>query len=116
MVLRIESGKRLSKVVVANGFAFLSGFTANVVTPGDVRAQTADVLAQIDALLAKAGTSKSKVVRMNIWLDDMRDFDAMNEVYEAWIDPDCPPARATVESRLAIEGTLVEMMATAIVD
>jgi enamine deaminase RidA (YjgF/YER057c/UK114 family) len=116
MVLRIESGKRLSKVVVANGFAFLSGFTANVVTPGDVRAQTKDVLAQIDALLAKAGTSKSKVVRMNIWLDDIRDFDAMNDVYEAWIDPDCPPARATVESRLAIEGTLVEMMATAIVD
>jgi|ERR1700761_3803685 enamine deaminase RidA (YjgF/YER057c/UK114 family) len=116
MIERIDSGKRLSKVVIANGFAFLSGFTANVVTPGDVQAQTADVLAQIDELLGKAGTSKSKVVRINIWLDDMRDFDAMNEIYESWIDPQCPPARATVESRLAIEGTLVEIMATAVVD
>jgi enamine deaminase RidA (YjgF/YER057c/UK114 family) len=115
MIERIDSGKRLSKVVIANGFAFLSGFTAKIVTPGDVRAQATDVLEQIDELLAKAGTSKAKVVRMNIWLHDMRDFDAMNEIYEQWIDPKCPPARATVESRLAIEGTLVEMMATAVV-
>ena len=113
-IQRFDSNGRLSRVVVHNGVAYLSGVTAKEKTP-DVTAQTADVLAQIDAHLARLGSDKSRILRVNIWLHDMGHFDAMNRVWDAWVDADNAPARATVESRLAGHGSnLVEMMATAV--
>ena len=87
MIKRYESNGRLNKVVIANGFAFLSGITAKD-TSGDVGAQTADILKQIDGYLVQAGTSKDKLVSANIWLSTMSDAAGMNAVWQSWIDPE----------------------------
>ncbi|WP_428032126.1 RidA family protein [Ancylobacter sp.] len=114
-IQRLNSTGRLSRVVIHHGIAYLAGVVAKEKTP-DIAAQTADVLAQIDALLAQAGSDKSRLLRVTIWLHDMGHFEAMNKVWDAWVDTDNAPARATVESRLAGQGAnLVEMMATAVV-
>ncbi|MGF6872685.1 RidA family protein [Paraburkholderia sp. MM5477-R1] len=114
MIIRQGNTGRLSKALVANGFAFLSGLTARDTTRG-VREQTADVLAQIDSYLQPVGTDKSRIAVANIWLRDVRTFDEMNEAWEAWVDKECPPARATVESRLAGEDIFVEIQVQAVV-
>jgi enamine deaminase RidA (YjgF/YER057c/UK114 family) len=73
----------------------------------------AQILAKIDGYLAQAGTSKSKILTAQIWLPDISTFGEMNAAWEAWIDPKAPPARATVESRLAGPQYKVEIMVTA---
>jgi enamine deaminase RidA (YjgF/YER057c/UK114 family) len=113
MIKRYEVTGRLSKVLVANGFAFLSGLTAND-RSGGVREQTADILNQIDNYLAMAGTDKTRVVTGNVWLKDLGTFDEMNVAWEAWVDPKNPPARATVESRLAADDIPVEIQVQAL--
>lgn len=113
MIKRYETTPILSKVLVANGFAFLSGLTAKD-RSGGVIEQTADILAQIDAYLAMAGTDKSRIVVANIWLKDISQFDEMNKAWTAWVDPNAQPARATVESRLARENILVEIQVQAL--
>jgi enamine deaminase RidA (YjgF/YER057c/UK114 family) len=112
MITRFESNNRLSKAVVANGFVFLSGITAEDVS-GDIETQTKNVLKQIDAYLAQAGTSKTKLVSANIWLSTIADAPGMNKVWESWIGRDNTPARATVESKLATPAILVEIMVQA---
>jgi enamine deaminase RidA (YjgF/YER057c/UK114 family) len=112
MIARYESNNRLSKAVVANGFVFLSGITAEDVS-GDIEAQTKSVLKQIDAYLAQAGTSKTRLVSVNIWLSTIADAPGMNKVWESWIDRAHAPARATVESKLASPAILVEIMVQA---
>jgi enamine deaminase RidA (YjgF/YER057c/UK114 family) len=67
-------------------------------------------------LLAKAGSSKSKLLQTIIWLDDMANFAEMNAVWDAWIDPANPPARATGEAKLAAPQYNVEIIVTAAVD
>lgn len=114
MITRHEVTGRLSKALVANGFAFLSGLTA-ADRSGGVREQTADILKQIDGYLAMAGTDKTRIVVANIWLKDIANFNEMNAAWEAWVDPAQPPARATVESRLAAENILVEIQVQALV-
>lgn len=114
-IQRSDSNGRLAKVVVHNGIVYLSGLTARTKTP-DPAAQTADILSQIDTYLASVGADKSRLLRVNIWLHDMAHFDAMNGVWDEWVDRDNAPSRATVESRLAGAGAnLVEMMATAVI-
>jgi enamine deaminase RidA (YjgF/YER057c/UK114 family) len=113
MITRHDITGRLSKVVVANGFAFLSGLTAKD-RSGGVKDQTADILAQIDGYLTLAGTDKTRIVVANIWLKDISTFAEMNAAWEAWVDPSQPPARATVESRLAAENILVEIQVQAL--
>lgn len=113
-IVRIEAGGRLAKVVIGGGFVCLSGLTARDKSP-DVAQQTRDILGQIEEYLAKTGSSVDKFMRVNVWLNDISDFDAMNAVWDAWVKPECQPARATVDSRLAGNGSnLVEMMATAL--
>jgi enamine deaminase RidA (YjgF/YER057c/UK114 family) len=112
MITRYESNNRLSKAVVANGFVFLSGITAEDVS-GDIEAQTKSVLKQIDGYLAQAGTSKTQLVSANIWLSTIADAPGMNKVWESWIGRENTPARATVESQLATPAILVEIMVQA---
>jgi enamine deaminase RidA (YjgF/YER057c/UK114 family) len=95
----IKPGPRMSAAVVANGFVYTAGQVD--ATAPDVAGQTRAILAKIDALLAEAGTDKSHAVMANVWLADMASFAELNTVWDAWIDPGRPPARATVESRLA---------------
>lgn len=113
-IIRIEKNPRLSKALVANGFAFLSGLTARD-RSGDIKQQTADILEQIDGYLAAVNTDRSKLVSVNIWLKDISQFKDMNEVWEAWVDPETVPSRATVQAELAHGDLLVEMKAQAIV-
>ncbi|QCJ01097.1 RidA family protein [Agrobacterium larrymoorei] len=113
-ITRIDPIGRLSKVVVVNGGVYLSGLTSRN-KELDVKVQTADILKQIEEYLEKAGSSKERLIRVNIWLNNIDDFDAMNSVWDTWVNKDHQPARATVESRLAAGGNLVEMMATAVV-
>lgn len=114
MLTRYDSNARYSKMVVSNGFVFLAGFTADDLS-GDIEAQTASVLKQIDAYLEKAGSSKDKMVSVNIWLTSMSLAPGMNAVWEKWVAPGIVPARATVESKLATPDTLIEIMVQAVI-
>lgn len=110
-IRRLESGKRMSQAVIHGNTVYLAG---QVGTPGkSVADQTRDALAAVDRHLAAAGSSKSKILQATIWMSDMRDFAAMNEVWDAWIDPENPPARATGEARLATAQHLVEVIVIA---
>jgi enamine deaminase RidA (YjgF/YER057c/UK114 family) len=114
MIKRHDVTGRVSRVVIANGFAFLSGITAKDRSKG-VTAQTEEILALIDGHLATAGTNKSRIVSANIWLRDIATFNEMNAAWDAWVDKENPPARATVESKLAAENILVEIQVQALV-
>ncbi|HET9620967.1 MAG TPA: RidA family protein [Kofleriaceae bacterium] len=112
-IQRFEIGPRMSQVVVHGGVARLAGVVADD-AQAPVGEQTRQVLAEIDRLLALAGTSKSRLLKANIWLADIGQFGEMNKAWEAWIDPANPPARATVEAKLA-GAYLVEIMVEAAV-
>ncbi len=114
-IVRQEFTGRFNRIVEAGGHVFLSGVVARDAT-GDIRAQTLDVLQQIDDLLAKAGASKSAIVSANIWLSDIGLIQAMNDVWDQWVDIDHAPVRAPVESRLARPDLLVEIQVQAFRD
>ncbi len=103
----------MSRAVVHAGVVYTSGHVDGSVP--DVAGQTRAILAKIEALLTEAGTDKSRLVSANIWLADIAGFDEMNGVWERWIDPQAPPARATVESRLAAPQYKVEISVIAAV-
>ena len=110
-IRRIEPGSRMSQAVVHGDKVYLAG---QVGTPGkSVAEQTTAVLAEIDRLLALAGSDKSKILTAQIWLDDMRDFAEMNSVWDAWVDKANPPARATGEASLATPEYRVEIIVVA---
>ena len=111
MITRIDPGARMSEAVIHGDTIYLAG---QVGEPGDdVVAQTKTVLAEIDALLARAGSDKSKILMATIWLADIADFEAMNSVWDSWVDPANPPARATCEGRLATPDYKVEIIVVA---
>ena len=114
MVQRFDVGPRLSEMAVHQGVAYLAG---QVAADGsqDIAGQTAQVLAQIDALLARAGTDKSKILMCQIFITDLADFPALNAVWERWVAPGNAPPRATVQARLAKPEWRVEMVVTAAV-
>ncbi len=114
MVKRIPGNARMSSAVIHNGTAYLKGVTARN-PDGDLAAQTNDVLAQIDDLLAQVGSSREKVLKIAIWLADIRDFDAMNAIYDGCIVKGAEPVRACVEARLASSRLKIEIQATAAV-
>ena len=98
MIQRIESGPRMSQAVVFNKTVYLAGQVSNSDAPPDVFVQTTQVLANIDRLLAAAGTDKTRLLSVTIWLTDMSSFAEMNRAWDAWVAPGCSPARATVQS------------------
>jgi enamine deaminase RidA (YjgF/YER057c/UK114 family) len=112
MIKRIQSGARMSGAVVHGDTVYLAGQVADDTSEG-VAGQTKQILAKIDALLAEAGTDKSKLLSTNIWLTDMATFNEMNKVWDAWVSPGNAPARATVQSDLAAPQYRVEIMCIA---
>lgn len=109
-IKRIESGRRMSQVVIHGGTAYLAGQVAPAgASEHTVGGQTRLILAQIERLLAEAGTSKEHLLSTSIWLADIDTFAEMNEVWEGWVASGCAPARATVEARLARAECLVEI-------
>lgn len=99
-IKRLQPEERLTGAVVHGHTVYLAGQVADDPTL-DAEGQTADILRQIDALLAEAGTSKARLLSVQIFLSDMGDMAAMNRAWDAWLDPAAKPARATVEARLA---------------
>jgi enamine deaminase RidA (YjgF/YER057c/UK114 family) len=108
MIRRLAPESRLSGAVVHGGTVYLAGQVADD-PAGDAQAQTADILRQIDALLAEAGSDRSRLLSVTIYLADMADFAAMNRAWDAWLDPSAKPARATVQARLADPAWRVEI-------
>jgi enamine deaminase RidA (YjgF/YER057c/UK114 family) len=112
MIRRFQAGNRMSQAVVYNGMVFLAGQVADN-RRGSLREQTSDVLSKIERLLAETGSSKSKLLAVYVYLPHITDFDAMNAVYDAWIDPQNPPARACTEARLADPDLRLEIVVIA---
>ncbi len=113
MIQRDFTGNRLANYVTYNGVVYLSGQVPTT-TEENIELQTEEVLAKIDELLEKAGSCKENMLSVQIWLKDMaQDFAKFNEVWEAWIGENEPPARAAVEANMARPHVLVEVMVTA---
>ncbi len=112
-IKRMQKGARMSQIVMHGDVVYLAGQVALEAPDQSVTAQTQDILVRIDTLLAEAGTDKSQLLSATIWLTDIRYFDEMNTIWDAWIDPANPPARACVESKLATPKYDVEIMVTA---
>ena len=112
-IKRLHSGPRMSQAVIHGDTVYLAGQVAAGAPSASIADQTKDILGTIDKLLGEAGTDKSKLLAAELWLTDMRYFAEMNEVWDAWVDPANPPARACVEARLAATQFDVEIMVTA---
>jgi enamine deaminase RidA (YjgF/YER057c/UK114 family) len=113
-ITRYDAGPRMAEMTVHNGVAYLAGQIAEDGSQ-DITGQTRQVLAAIDALLARAGSDKTKVLRAQIFLADLSDFAAMNAVWEGWVVPGQTPARATVQAALAKPEWKIEIVITAAV-
>ena len=111
-ITRMEVGQRLSGVVVHGDTVYLAGQVAPDPSAG-VKGQTEQILKKIDGLLAAAGTDKSRLLSATVWLANIGSYDEMNAAWDAWLDRANPPARATVEARLAAPKYLVEIAAIA---
>ena len=111
-ITRHDASPILSLAVEHGDTVYLAGVVAKKLE-ADIKGQTKEVLDEIDRLLAKCGTHKSKVLTATIWVTDIRNRAPMNEVYSAWADPKNLPARACIEAKLADPRALVEIMVTA---
>jgi len=108
---RQDSNHRMSQIVEHGNTVYLAG---QVASGSSVADQTTAILANVEALLGKAGSDKSQILSTTIWLTSMETFAEMNAVWDAWVDANNPPARACVESpRLATPEFLVEIMVIA---
>ena len=110
---RLAEEERLSGATVAGGFVFLAGQVADYATL-DAEGQTADILRQIDALLAEAGTDKRALVQVQVVLADIKDAPAMNRAWDAWLDPAAKPARMTIQAPLVNPAWRVEITGIAL--
>lgn len=111
-IIRHDPDRKLSDAVECNGLLYLAGQVAEDTAAG-MKAQTESVLRQVDALLRKCGSSKSRILTATVYVADMKQKPQMDEAWLAWVDPANPPARATVEAKLGTPDTLVEIMCTA---
>jgi enamine deaminase RidA (YjgF/YER057c/UK114 family) len=110
---RLKPGKRMSQAVIRGNAVYLAGQVAETAAGASVAAQTTEVLAQIDALLAEAGTDKTKIMMATIYLADISTFGEMNTVWDTWVVEGATPARATVEAKLVAPEYKVEIAVVA---
>ncbi len=108
-IARLKPGPRMSGAVVHGNTVYLAGQVANRAAGQSVTEQTREILEIIDGLLAEAGTDKSRLLMVNIWLTDMSTFQEMNAVWDSWVSPGNTPPRATVEAKLAAPAYKVEI-------
>jgi enamine deaminase RidA (YjgF/YER057c/UK114 family) len=113
-IRRLQVETRLSGAVVHGGLVYLAGQVAED-TSLDTEGQTADILRQIDALLAEVGSNKSRLLSVQVFIADMAEIGAMNRAWDGWLDPTAKPARATVQAVLANSAWKVEMTGIAAV-
>lgn len=110
-ITRIDTSARMSQAVVHNGTVWLAGQVGT--QNQSVAEQTKEILSKIDALLAQAGTDKTRLLQAIIWLKSMDDFAEMNGVWDDWVPEGSAPARACGESALAAPGFTVEITVVA---
>jgi enamine deaminase RidA (YjgF/YER057c/UK114 family) len=108
-IIRNGAGPRMSKAVVHGATIYTAGQVAEASKGGSVAEQTREILALIDALLAEAGSAKSRILSATIYLADISTFAEMNSVWDVWVDKANPPARATVEAKLVTPDYKVEI-------
>ena len=113
-IQRLHVAARYSEAAVFNGVVYLAGMVPECEAT-DIRSQTADVLQQIERRLAEAGSDKTRILRTQIYLKDIADIVAMNEVWDAWVVAGSAPPRATVQAALANPAYLIEVVVTAAV-
>jgi len=113
-IQRMHVGARLSEAAIFNGVVYLAGMVPECEAT-DIRSQTADVLHQIELRLREAGSDKTRILRTQIYLKDIADIAAMNEVWDAWVVAGNAPPRATVQAALANPAYLIEVVVTAAV-
>ena len=113
-IQRIDQNQRRSRAIVHNGLAFLAGQAANDPS-GDIREQAREAFAKVDDMLAQAGSDKTHVLSVTIWLTDMADYDGFNEVWDQWIVQGQSPARACAQVALHDPRLRVELIVTAAV-
>ena len=111
-ITRQGSNQILSTSVEYHNFVYLAGITADDLSQ-DVSGQTQQVLAKIDAALEEHGTDKTRLLQAQVWLKDIRDRDAMNKLWTAWLPEGGAPVRACVEANMADPRHLVEIMVSA---
>ena len=111
-IKRIDPGPRMSEAVVRGNRIYCSGMIPED-TSLDIAGQVKQALFEIDSLLAKGGSDKTKILTATIWLADIADFAAMNAVWDAWVVPGQAPARATVQARMNDPKMKVEIMVVA---
>ncbi|ATJ89366.1 RidA family protein [Acetobacter tropicalis] len=99
-ITRLDPHERLSGAVIHNSIVYLAGQVSTNTTL-DAEGQTANILTQIDSLLAQAGSNKANILSVQIFLPEIADIGAMNKAWDAWLDTSNKPARATVEAKLA---------------
>lgn len=109
-ITRIDQGPRMSEAVIHGDTIYLAG---QVGEGESVTVQTGAALAEIEALLARAGSDKDHLLMATIWLADINDFEEMNAVWDAWIAGHAAPARATGEAKLATPDYKVEIIVIA---
>lgn len=108
-IRRIDPGPRMSEAVVKGNRIYCSGMIPED-TSLDITGQVKQALFEIDSLLAKGGSDKTRILTATIWLADIADFAAMNAVWDAWVVPGQAPARATVQARMNDPRMKVEIM------
>ncbi|MCX7064193.1 MAG: RidA family protein [Proteobacteria bacterium] len=107
-IKRLHVGPRLSQVAIHGNTVYTAGIVAGD-PPADAAGQTRQILASIDGYLAEAGTDKTQLLNVTIWLADIKDFAAMNQVWDAWVPKGNTPPRACVEAKLATPQYKVEI-------
>ena len=112
MLQRFEVGPRMSEIAVHNGTVYLAGQVAHDASQ-DIGGQTHQVLTDIESLLQRAGSDKSRILMAQIFLADLNDFAGMNAVWDAWVVPGQTPPRATVQAALAKPEWKIEVVITA---
>jgi enamine deaminase RidA (YjgF/YER057c/UK114 family) len=110
-IQRHGTTRRYSDSVVHNGTVYLVEVPANLAA--DITGQSENLLASIERLLGQAGSDKSRLLMVTIYLADMADYAAMNAVWDVWLPAGCAPARACVQAKLANPDFRVEMVLTA---
>ena len=113
-IVRTGMAARYSEAAVFNGVVYLAGMVPER-GDTDIRGQTQDVLDQVQQHLLACGSDKSRILRTQIYLADIRDITAMNEVWDAWVVPGSAPPRATVQAALANPAWRIEIVVTAAV-
>ena len=110
---RIGVQTRWSDMVVHNGTVYVVEVPASA--DADITTQTREVLASLEDSLRQTGSSKAHLLLVTIFLDDIRDLDAFNAVWDGWVPAGAAPVRACVEARLGKRGYKVELQVTAAV-